>query len=144
LSAKIAGFPPAQAECHRIADDHRGEAAQCLSPTERFGVLHPKLIATLLRMEQHVQTPLAPEKLAKLTRVSLRCLERLFCSTSQHHYPSPLHAIRLERARVLLRQATIAVAEIAFAIGFATSDAFFSNVPAHFGVTEGRKRKPFA
>jgi len=119
----------------------RGEAAQRLSPTERFGVHHPKLIATLLRMEQHIETPLAPEKLAKLAGISLRQLERLFAQ----HLRTTIHRrytrVRLERARVLLRQTTIPVAEIAFATGFATSMHFSRIYMRNFGLTPSQERK---
>ena len=119
----------------------RGEAAQRLSPTERFGVHHPKLVATLLRMEQHIETPLAPEKLAKLAAVSRRQLERLFA----RHLRTTIHRrymlIRLEHARVLLRQTTIPIAAIALAAGFATPMHFARMYKRHFGMTASRERK---
>lgn len=119
----------------------RGEAAQRLSPPERFGVHHPKLIETLLRMEQHIETPLAPERLAKLAGISLRQLERLFAQ----HLRTTIHRryalVRLERARVLLRQTSIPVAEVAFASGFASPMHFSRMYRRHFGVTASSERK---
>jgi transcriptional regulator GlxA family with amidase domain len=122
----------------------RGEAAQRLSPTERFGVHDPKLIATLLRIEQNIEMPLAPEKLAKLAGISLRQLQRLFA----RHLRTTIHRrymlVRLERARVLLRQTDIPIAEIAFAAGFESSMHFSRMYKRHFGVTATSERKHLA
>ena len=82
--------------------------------------------------------------LAKLAGISLRQLERLFAQhlrTTIHRRYTP---IRLEHARVLLRQTTIPVAEIAFAAGFATPMHFSRMYKRHFGVTASQERKPFA
>lgn len=120
----------------------RGEVAQRLSPTERFGVHHPKLIATLLRMEQHIETPLAPVKLAKLANISLRQLERLFVQHLRITIHRRYMLIRLEHARVLLSQTAIPVAEIAFAAGFATPMHFARMYKRHFGIAASQERKP--
>jgi transcriptional regulator GlxA family with amidase domain len=122
----------------------RGEAAQRLSPTERFGVHDPKLIATLLRIEQNIETPLAPEKLAKLAGISLRQLERLFARNLRTTIHRRYMLVRLERARVLLRQTAIPVAEIAFAAGFASPMHFSRMYKRHFGVTATSERKHLA
>jgi transcriptional regulator GlxA family with amidase domain len=122
----------------------RGGAAQRLSPTERFGVHDPKLIATLLRIEQNIETPLAPEKLAKLAGISLRQLERLFARNLRTTIHRRYMLVRLERARVLLRQTAIPVAEIAFAAGFASPMHFSRMYKRHFGVTATSERKHLA
>jgi transcriptional regulator GlxA family with amidase domain len=119
----------------------RGEVAQRLSPTERFGVHHPKLVETLLRMEQRIETPLAPNELAQLAGVSLRQLERLFAS----HLGTTIHRryvqVRLEHAKVLLRQTTISVGEIALATGFSAPMHFSRSYRRHFGVSPTQERK---
>jgi transcriptional regulator GlxA family with amidase domain len=119
----------------------RGEVAQRLSPTERFGVHHPKLVETLLRMEKRIETPLAPRELARLADISLRQLERLFV----RHLGTTIHRrylrIRLEYARVLLRQTTIPVGDIALATGFSLPTHFSKSYRSHFGVPPGHERK---
>ncbi|WP_439360466.1 GlxA family transcriptional regulator [Bradyrhizobium sp. DASA03007] len=119
----------------------RGEVAQRLSPTERFGVHHPRLVQTLLRMEKEIETPLSPRELSELAGVSLRQLERLFArhlgTTIHRHY----RRTRLERARVLLRQTTKSIGEIALATGFALPTQFSRSYRSHFGVAPAHERK---
>ncbi len=118
----------------------RGEAAQRLSPTERFGVHHPKLIATLTRMEKNIETPLGRAKLAALARLSVRQLERLFAAhlrtTIRRHYAR----MRLERARLLLRQTTLPIAEVAVATGFSSLASFSRAYRQQFGLAPTRER----
>ena len=118
----------------------RGEVAQRLSPTERFGVHNPKLLETLLRMEQRIETPLSPNELAQLAGVSLRQLERLFAQ----HIGTTIHRryvqVRLERAKVLLHQTTIPVGEIALATGFSAPMHFSRSYRRHFGVVPSKER----
>ena len=119
----------------------RGEVAQRLSPTERFGVHHPRLVRTLLRMEREIEAPLSPRELAEIAGVSLRQLERLFAhhlgTTIQRHY----QRTRLEHARVLLRQTTKSVREIALAAGFLVPTQFSRSYRRHFGIAPAYERK---
>jgi transcriptional regulator GlxA family with amidase domain len=118
----------------------RGEVAQRLSPTERFGVHHPKLVATLSRMEQNIEAPLAPRRLAGLADISVRQLERLF---SQHLHTTIKQRylqLRLERAKLLLSQTTMAVSEIALATGFSTPMHFSRTYRQQFGLTPRQER----
>jgi transcriptional regulator GlxA family with amidase domain len=121
----------------------RGEVAQRLSPTERFGVHHPRLVETLLRMEKRIERPLAPRELARLSGVSLRQLERLFA----RHLGTTIHRryvrMRLAKAKILLRQTTIPIGEIALATGFSTPMHFSRSYRRHFGIAPGQERKAF-
>ncbi|MGA7802998.1 GlxA family transcriptional regulator [Bradyrhizobium sp.] len=119
----------------------RGEVAQRLSPTERFGVHHPKLVETLLRMEQKIETPLAPSELAVCVGISLRQLERLFARHLGTTIGRRYQRIRLERAKVLLRQTTVPIGEIALATGFAAPMHFSRSYRRHFGVAPRQERK---
>lgn len=122
-------------------DVRRGEAAQRLSPVERYGVHHAGLVATLSRMEQNVETPLPRERLAAAAGLSVRQLERLFAthlrSTIVRHYAR----IRLERARVLLRQTTMPIGEVALATGFADAAGFSRAYRRQFGLPPRRERQ---
>jgi len=102
-----------------------GGESQRMSLRERYGVGHPTLLAVLERMERALEEPLERADLAAAGGVSLRQLERLFRAhlgrTIGEHYL----ALRLDRARALLRQTSLPVLEVALASGF-TSAAHFS------------------
>ncbi len=119
----------------------RGEVAQRLSPTERFGVHHPKLIETLLRMERRIEVPLAPRELARLAALSVRQLERLFAQHLGTTINRRYLRMRLEHARILLRQSTLPVAQIAVATGFAVPMHFSRCYKTFFGLAPSRERK---
>ncbi|RXG85914.1 GlxA family transcriptional regulator [Bradyrhizobium zhanjiangense] len=121
-------------------DVRRGEVAQRLSPTERFGVHHPKLVATLSRMEQNIEAPLAPKRLAKLADISLRQLERLFALHLRSRINRRYAQIRLERARQLLRQTTLPINQVALATGFSTPMHFSRVYRQHYGMTPRQER----
>jgi transcriptional regulator GlxA family with amidase domain len=136
-----AGVAAAVSDWFLQTEIRRGEVAQRLSPTERFGVHHPKLVETLLRMEQRIEAPLAPGELARLVGISLRQLERLFAGHLGTTIGRRYQRIRLERARVLLRQTTVSIGEIALATGFAASVHFSRSYRRHFGVAPTHERK---
>jgi transcriptional regulator GlxA family with amidase domain len=118
----------------------RGEVAQRLSPTERYGVHHPKLAATLSRMEQNIETPLSRDRLAKFADVSVRQLERLFAQHLRNTIGRCYVQMRLRRARLLLRQTTMSVAEIALATGFSSPMHFSRSYRQHFALTPSQER----
>ncbi|MGJ5180192.1 GlxA family transcriptional regulator [Bradyrhizobium oligotrophicum] len=118
----------------------RGEAAQRLSPAERFGVHHPKLVDTMLRMEKRIERPLAPSDLARLADLSLRQLERLFAQYLGTTIHRRYLQIRLEHARGLLRQSTLAIGEVALATGFATPMHFARCYRRRFGLAPREER----
>jgi transcriptional regulator GlxA family with amidase domain len=104
-----------------------------MSLRERYDVGHPTLLAVLARMEATLEEPLAREALAGEGGVSVRQLERLFRahlgSTIAAHYL----ALRLDRARALLRQTTLPVLQVAMASGFASAAHFSRAYRARFG-----------
>ncbi|WP_454643754.1 GlxA family transcriptional regulator [Bradyrhizobium liaoningense] len=118
----------------------RGEVAQRLSPTERFGVHHPKLVRTLSRMEKNIEQPLSSSRLAELAGVSLRQLERLFARHLRTTIGRRYAQMRLERARLLLRQTTLPVGEVALATGFGSPMAFSRAYRERFGLTPRQDR----
>jgi transcriptional regulator GlxA family with amidase domain len=107
--------------------------SQRMSLRERYDVGHPTLLAVLARMEATLEEPLAREALAGEGGVSVRQLERLFRahlgSTIAAHYL----ALRLDRARALLRQTTLPVLQVAMASGFASAAHFSRAYRARFG-----------
>jgi transcriptional regulator GlxA family with amidase domain len=120
----------------------RGEVAQRLSPTERFGVHDAKLVETLLRMEKRIERPLALSELARLAGVSLRQLERLFAQHLGTTISRRYLRVRLDRARILLHQTTLPVGQIALATGFSAPMHFAKCYRQHFGIAPSHERKP--
>jgi transcriptional regulator GlxA family with amidase domain len=103
-------------------------------------VHHPKLVATLSRMEQNIEAPLAPKRLAGLAGISVRQLERLFAQHLHTTVKKRYLQIRIERARLLLRQTTMPVSEIALATGFSTPMHFSRTYREQFGLTPRQER----
>lgn len=125
-------------------DVRRGEAAQRLSLTDRFGVHHPKLIETMAYMERNIEAPLSRAKLAQIAGMSLRQLERLYRNelrtTILRHYAR----LRLEQARRLLRQTSLSIGEIAVATGFASASTFTRHYRRQFGLPPRHERVQFS
>ncbi|NNF79997.1 MAG: GlxA family transcriptional regulator [Rhizobiales bacterium] len=78
------------------------------------------LLAATDTMERNIETPLPTSELAKVIGVSTRQLERIF----ERHVGMPPNryyaGLRLERARLLLLQTTLPVADIAAMTGFSS------------------------
>ncbi|WP_225158795.1 MULTISPECIES: GlxA family transcriptional regulator [Bradyrhizobium] len=118
----------------------RGEVAQRLSPTDRFGVHHPKLIIALSRMEGNVEAPLTSRQLARHAGVSVRQLERLFAKYLRTTITRRYAQMRLERARLLLRQTSMPIGEIAAATGYGTPANFSRAYRGQFGLSPRQER----
>ncbi|WGR96244.1 GlxA family transcriptional regulator [Bradyrhizobium sp. ISRA443] len=110
-----------------------GAGPQRMTLRERLGITHTPLLRAISRMEQTLENPVPREELARLADVSLRHLERLFrqhlgCSLGEHYL-----ALRLDRARKLVRQSSLSVLEIALACGFTSASHFSRTYRARFG-----------
>lgn len=110
-----------------------GTGPQRMPLRERLGIAHAPLLRVISRMEKTVENPVPREELASLADVSLRQLERLFrqhlnCSLGEHYL-----ALRLDRARDLVRQTSLSVLEIALACGFTSASHFSRTYRARFG-----------
>ncbi|WP_375595000.1 GlxA family transcriptional regulator [Algihabitans albus] len=90
----------------------------------RLAVSHPKLLAVIAIMEEHIEDPLPRSDLARMAGLSTRQLERLFRrylgKTPTRHYLE----LRLDRARLLLAQTSLSVLEVATACGFVSASHF--------------------
>lgn len=100
---------------------------QRMSLRDRYGVSHAPLLSALELIEASPEEALSRQSLAATAGVSVRQLERLFqahigCTIGRH-----MQTLRLDRARMLLRQTSLSVLEVAVASGF-TSAAHFSRV----------------
>jgi transcriptional regulator GlxA family with amidase domain len=110
-----------------------GTGPQRMPLRERLGIAHAPLLRVINRMEKTVENPVSRGELARLADVSLRHLERLFrqhlgCSLSEHY-----RALRLDRARDLIRQTSLSVLEVALACGFTSASHFSRTYRARFG-----------
>jgi transcriptional regulator GlxA family with amidase domain len=93
------------------------------------------------RMEASVEEPVSPAVLARELGVSQRQLERL----SKRHLgstPAKFHAqLRLQRARRMLRQTELSVAEIAIACGFVSLSHFAKAYRRQFSLSPRQDRQ---
>ncbi len=108
---------------------------------EPLGSMVPKAVRNAIKaMEKHLEDPLAISEICKIANVSHRQLDRLF---AQHLKKTPAlyyRDIRLDRARGLVTQTTLSMAEIAFASGFSSQVHFSRAYKDRFGLPPIRDR----
>jgi transcriptional regulator GlxA family with amidase domain len=117
-----------------------GGETQRMHPRERYGVTHPGLLAVLDAMAASLEEPLPRAALARLGGVSLRQLERLFRSHLARTVGEHYRDLRLDRARLLLRQGPLSVLETAMACGFISAAHFSRAYRARFGIPPRAER----
>jgi transcriptional regulator GlxA family with amidase domain len=118
-----------------------GTGAQRRSLQERYDTANAHLLTALELVESHVEHPMSRRALAQAAGISVRQLERLFAqhldTTLDGHY----REIRLDRARTLLRQTVLPVAEVALASGFQSASHFSRQYKNRFGYAPGEERR---
>jgi len=90
----------------------------------RLGVQNAKVLSIIEYMEANITEPLQLIEIAEYVGLSRRQIERLF---QQHMGRSPARyylEIRLDRARHLLMQSSMAVVDVAIACGFVSASHF--------------------
>jgi transcriptional regulator GlxA family with amidase domain len=121
-------------------DIRRGTDAQRRSLQERYETANPHLLTALDLIESHLEHPMRRGALAQAASISVRHLERLFAqhldTTLDAHYRN----VRLERARNLLRQTSMPVAEVGLASGFQSASHFSRQYKHQFGHAPARER----
>ena len=128
------------AECAILSGTRRGHTEQRMSLRNRLNKSDPSLIAAIQVMEANYAERLSVPDIAAQTGISQRQLGRVF----QDHLgvtPIAYYAhLRLERARILLRQTSLQSNTIAASCGF-TSQAQFSRMYKNaFGVQPSKDR----
>ncbi len=114
----------------------RGRAADERQPrqaTAATGTTPRRLAEAMHLIEDSIETPRPTSEIARAVRISTRQLERLF---RQHLGISPAaysSAMRLDRARALLRQTAMPVTDIGIACGFHSASHFSTAFRARFG-----------
>ena len=113
---------------------------QRLSLRERTGVVNPGLLAAIAGMEAAIETPASVEVIARGAGLSPRQLERLFRDQLGIRPSRYYLALRLERARHLLRHTAAPVLQIAVATGFTSAAHFAKCYRAQFGAPPSAER----
>lgn len=109
-----------------------GDAAQRVSVQARHGVRNAHIADAVRLMNEHIEDPLSPVEIARRLGISTRQLERLF---RNHLKVSPKRyamTLRLEKARNLILQTELPIAEISLICGFKTTSHFSRAYRAHF------------
>jgi transcriptional regulator GlxA family with amidase domain len=117
-----------------------GGGAQRRSLQDRYATSNARLLTALELIEDHIEHPLDRRDLSAAAGVSVRQLERLFAAhlgkTLDRHY----HKVRLDHARMLLRQTTLSVSEVGLASGFKSASHFSRMFKEQFGYAPTRER----
>ena len=106
------------------------------------GVTNALIQRAVTLMEESIEEPMAQFDLARKVGVSQRQLERL-CRRYLGATPARYYAqLRLDRARRMLRQTELAIAEIAIACGFVSLSHFSKVYRRQFGCSPRSDRRP--
>ena len=118
---------------------HRSDIeAQQSSRSASIGIRNENLVRVIKHFEANIDQPLNLDEVADEFGISRRQIERLF---TKHLGISPKRyfaQLRLGRARALLAETDLPVAEIAAAVGFDSSTYFARRFRDMFGVTPHR------
>jgi len=126
---------------HRIRD---GDEGQRMELRTRLGVSHPKLLEVIAEMEKNLEEPVNCADLADGVGLSTRQLERLFRKYLSTAPTKCYLAMRLSRARFLLRQTSLPILSVALACGFVSASHFSKCYREHFSRTPSEERRPEA
>lgn len=119
-----------------------GGGPQRMDLRVRLGVSDPRLLKVLRAMEANFEVPLSRQALADIAGISLRQLERLFRTRLRQGMREHYVALRLGRARQLLRETSLSILELALATGFKSASQFSRAFRRQFGFPprEARRR----
>ncbi len=118
-----------------------GMGPQRMDLRDRLGVIEEGLLAVLSAMEANLETPRSRAALARIAGVSLRQLERQFREQLGRGIHAHYLALRLERARQLLRETSLPVLDVAVATGFASASQFARAFTRAYGTPPSRYRR---
>lgn len=101
-----------------------GTGAQRMSVEARHAISNPRLAAAIAHMEANIEQVVPRAVLARKAGISLRQLERLFAGHLHRSVGRHYMIVRLERAKVLIRETAMPLGEVALACGFASAAHF--------------------
>lgn len=116
-------------------------AQQSPGQAEPIGLRAPEVVRRAIAiMEQNLEVPLSVPEICTLVDISQRQLNRLFTTYVQKSPQIYYRDIRLDRARGLVTQTEIPLAEVALASGFASQVHFSRAYRVRFGLTPREDR----
>lgn len=134
----------------RLMDGSHGDRSRILIPpsfvatrqtTDIIAVDDPLIAKVLTRIRENATTIVSVHHLAREFGMSSRTLERRFKAAIRHSPEEELIRVRLERAKTLLRDTKLSVAEIALLSGFSDPSYFIRLFRQKCRTTPNRYRK---
>jgi len=113
---------------------------QRMSTQYRTGIAHPKLLAAIAHMEAYLENPVPIHEIAVAVNLSTRQFERLFRERVGKPPSRYYLELRLNRARLLLRQTDMPVLQIAVASGFTSASHFARKYREYFRYSPREER----
>jgi transcriptional regulator GlxA family with amidase domain len=117
-----------------------GTGAQRHSLQERYNTSNARLLTALELIESRIEDPLDRRALSSAAGISTRQLERLFAGHLGKTLDRVYRDVRLDRARMLLRQTSMSIAEVGLASGFQSASHFSRVFKTRFGHAPGLDR----
>lgn len=94
-------------------------------------------------IDQHLSETLTLSSVAMATHMSRRTLERRFRAETGDSLAGWVARRRVERARVLLEESRLRVSEVAYTVGFGSTESMRRHFVAHTGTTPRAYRETF-
>lgn len=116
-------------------------SSQNAEPLEPLGNTAPQVVRRAIGlMEKNLETPLPIAEICRLTGISHRQLDRLFAAYVRRTPALYYRDIRLDRARGLVTQTEMPLAQVALASGFSSQVHFSRAYKDRFGLPPRRDR----
>lgn len=128
-----ADLATAVSEWYLHSEIRGGGGPQRASLADRYGVTNVRLLRVLAEIERRPSPPPTRADLAKLAGTSIRYLERLFARDLRTTIGAHSLGVRLERARLLLRQSGRPILDVAVMCGFTSRSHFARAYRERFG-----------
>lgn len=128
------------AECAILGTIRSSHAKQRLSTQARLNKSDPTLIAAIQVMEANLAKRISVPNIAAQSGVSQRQLERVFSDVVGTNPAAYYLQLRLERARLLLRQTSLQIGTIAISCGFSSQAVFARTYRKYFDLQPSKDR----
>jgi AraC family carnitine catabolism transcriptional activator len=113
---------------------------QRLEIAPRYGAHNEKVGTAIRLMLSNMDKPLTPPELASGIEVTVRQLQRLFVAHLNSRPSNFYLRLRMEKARELLQQTTLAISAVAATCGFSSVAHFSRTYNKHFEVSPSHDR----
>jgi len=136
-----AEFSTQVAEAMNYATVQQVQQIATAEASVRSRVKNANMRAALKLMEDNLEEPVPPSKIAESIGISTRQLERLFQQYLQKSPKQHYMGLRLKRAYFLLSQTEMSIIDIGLACGFGSSSHFAKCFRMEFGRTPTQMQK---